>query len=98
MLNSKQRSFLKSLGNNIKPSYQIGKSGLTESFFKDLEFQLEVKELIKISVLDNSPIDAKNAADEIAKNSDSEIVQIIGNKMLIYKESKNHKKIDLKCE
>lgn len=95
MLSSKQRSFLKSLGNNIKPSYQIGKSGITESLLEDLNSQLENKELIKISVLDNSPINIKESADEIQKFTDCEIVQTIGNKMLIYKESKEHKKIEL---
>ena len=95
MINSKQRAYLKSLANNIKPSFQVGKQGLTDSLIEELDAQLEYSELIKISVLDNSPADVGDIADEILEKTQSQFVQMIGGKLIIYRESKKHKKIEL---
>lgn len=95
MITSKQRSYLKSLANKLNPSMQIGKTGLTESIFDELEVQLEHRELVKISVLENSPVLVEEIIDEILEKTHAEFVQSIGNKLIIYRESKDHKKIEL---
>ncbi len=95
MITSKQRSYLKSLANNLNPSLQIGKTGLTESIIDELEVQLEHKELVKISVLENSPVLVGEIIDEILEKTKADFVQSIGSKLIIYRESKDHKKIEL---
>lgn len=95
MINSKQRAYLKGLANKINPSLQVGKEGLTENIIKELEVQLEHKELVKISVLENSPVFVDEIVEEILEKTQGEFVQKIGSKLVIYKESKEHKKIEL---
>lgn len=95
MINSKQRAYLKGLANNLNPSLQIGKDGLTDSILEELEVQLENKELVKISVLENSPVFVNEITDDILNSTGAEYVQLIGNKFIIYRESKNNKKIEL---
>lgn len=95
MITSKQRSYLKSLANRINPSLQIGKIGLTDAIIDELEIQLEYRELIKISVLENSPVFVDEIVEEILDRTGAEFVQSIGSKLVIYRESKNHKKIEL---
>lgn len=95
MLTGKQRSYLKGLANNIKPITQIGKSGITESFISQLEDALEARELVKINILENNELDSKKAASEIADITNSEFVQSIGNKIVLYRESKENPKIQL---
>jgi RNA-binding protein len=88
MLTGKQRSYLKALANGIDPIMQIGKSGITETVLKQIDDALEARELIKINVLNNSLLEAKDTATEIAKAVRAEYVQSIGNKFVIYRESK----------
>ncbi len=95
MINSKQRAYLKGLANNINPSIQIGKEGLTDTILDELETHLEYRELIKISVLENSPVFVDEIVDEIIEKTNSEFVQKIGSKLIIYRESKDHKKIEI---
>ena len=95
MLTGKQRSFLKSKANTMDPMFQLGKNGLTESFIKQVDVVLETKELLKISVLNNSGLDAKEVAIELANELKAEFVQSMGNKLVIYRESKEEKVIKL---
>lgn len=95
MITSKQRSYLKSLANKLNPSIQIGKVGLTDAIIDELEVQLEHKELVKISVLENSPVEVEEIRDEIIEKTMAHFVQSIGNKLIIYRESKDHKQIEL---
>lgn len=95
MINSKQRAYLKGLANKLNPSLQIGKEGLTENIIKELDFQLEQKELIKISVLENSPVLVDEVVEEILSETQAEFVQKIGSKLVIYRESKENKQIQL---
>lgn len=95
MLTGKQRSYLKSMANTIDPIFQVGKNGITENFIKQVEDALEARELVKIKVLNNSLLDATEVANEIANEIDAEFVQSIGNKFVLYKESKDNKKIEL---
>lgn len=95
MLTGKQRSYLKSIANTMDPIFQVGKNGITENFIKQVEDALEARELIKVKVLNNSLLDATEVASQIAEEIDAEFVQSIGNKFVLYKESKENKKIEL---
>jgi RNA-binding protein len=95
MLTGKQRSYLRSKANTLDPMFQLGKNGLTENFIKQVDVVLESKELLKISVLNNSGLDAKEVCLELADSLNAEFVQSMGNKLVIYRESKEDKKIQL---
>ncbi|NLJ57275.1 MAG: ribosome assembly RNA-binding protein YhbY [Tissierellia bacterium] len=88
MLTGKQRSYLKSLANSVEPIMQIGKSGITEMVLKQVDDALTARELIKINVLNNSMLDIKETANVIAEQLGAEYVQSIGNKVVLYRESK----------
>lgn len=95
MLTGKQRTYLKGIAHNIKPIAQIGKAGITEAFLTQLSDALEAREIVKINVLDNSLLDTKETANEVAKATNSEFVQAIGNKFTIYRPSIKNPKIEL---
>ena len=94
-MTSKQRAYLRSLANTIKPVYQIGKNSLNEFQIKDIDNTLEVRELIKINILSSTPDDITDIANEISSKTNSEIVQIMGNKITIYRKAKKNSKIEL---
>ena len=85
-MTSKQRSYLKGLAMTMDPIFQLGKSSLTPENTQAIAEALEARELIKINVL-------QNCADD--PNELSQVVQVIGKKIVLYKESKNKKKIEL---
>lgn len=87
MLTGKQRSYLKTLAHNIDPTLQIGKNGITETVLKQADDLLEARELIKIKLLNNSFLDAKETANEMANTLNAEFVQSIGNKFVLFRES-----------
>ncbi len=95
MLTGKQRSYLKGLANNIDPTFQVGKNGLSDNFIKQIEEAIESRELIKIKILQNSMLDPTEVANEIADKIDAEFVQSIGSRFVLYKESEENKKIQL---
>lgn len=95
MLNSKQRAFLRGLANKEPALYQIGRSGVNENMIKQICDALEARELVKVHVLDNSLLSAREAAEELSEGTSSDVVQVIGNKFVLYKESENNKKIEL---
>jgi len=85
MLTSKQRAQLRGMANSIDTIFQIGKGGINEQLIKQVDDTIEVRELIKLRVLESSPQSSKQAADEIAKQTESEVVQIIGSKFILYR-------------
>lgn len=95
MLTGKQRSYLRSLANTIPSIFQVGKGGVTENVIKQFDDALEARELVKATVLKNSPEDAREICEEIASLTGAEIVQVIGNKFVLYRESKESKVIEL---
>ena len=87
-LTSKQRSQLKGLANSLDTILQIGKDGLGENLIKQADDALEARELIKGRVLDNNlEYDARTAAEALAKATRSEVVQVIGTKFVLYRET-----------
>lgn len=95
MLTSKQRSYLRSLGNTIDPVLQIGKNGVDEAFLKQVDETLEARELIKITVLRNNMMDARECCDIVCNEIQAEPVQVIGNRFIIYRRAKEKPAIEL---
>ena len=95
MITSKQRAYLRGLANTMDPIFQVGKGGVEEAFLKQLEDALEARELIKIKVLENSGLTAREVSDEICSRIGCEGIQAIGSKLVIYKQSKKKPKIEL---
>lgn len=95
MINSKQRAYLKSLANNINPIFQIGKSGITPEIIEAVSLSIDKREIIKVSILNNCTEDIKYVASALGDRTKSEVVQIIGKKIILYKESKENKQIIL---
>lgn len=90
--NSKQRAYLKSLAMELQPIVQIGKSGLTPELTVAVKEAIDARELIKISVLQNCLEDPREMAQIIADRTHSEVVQVIGKKIVLYKEGKDDKR------
>ena len=86
-LTSKQRAQLRGLANSIDTILQVGKDGIGANLIKQADDALEARELIKGRVLDNIDYDARTAAEELAKATRSEVVQVIGTKFVLYRES-----------
>ena len=92
MLNSKQRAFLKNLGAKIQPIFQIGKNEISDNMVNQISDALTAHELIKISVLENSPYTSREAADIMAEKTDSDVVLVVGNRFLLYRETQDKKR------
>jgi len=93
MLNSRQRAQLRGLANTMETIFQIGKGGIGDQLIKQVSEALEARELIKLRVLETSPVSSREAADEIAKKTGADVVQVIGYRFVLYKESNEHKTI-----
>lgn len=94
-MTTKQRAYLKGLAMTLEPIYQIGKSSLTPEITEGVSEALEARELIKINVLKNCMDDPKELARVLSERTHSEVVQVIGKKIVLYRESKDKKKIIL---
>ena len=94
-LTSKQRAYLKSLANGIDPIFQVGKSSLTPEFTESVGDAFNTRELLKIAVLKNCADDPKELAQMIAERTHSEVVQVIGKKIILYKPDKKDPKLVL---
>ena len=94
-MTSKQRAYLKGLAMTIDPIFQVGKASITPEFTTGISEALEARELIKISVLKNCMDDPKEIAQILSERTKSEVVQVIGKKIVLYRESKEKKKIEL---
>ena len=91
MLTSKQRSALRSLAQKIEPITQVGKLGVNESLIEGLDKAIEKRELIKVTVLENSGLAPKDAGVEIAQELGAEFVCATGRKLVFYRKSTNPK-------
>lgn len=96
-MTSKQRSYLKGLAMKTESIFQIGKAGITPELTAAVTEALDVRELVKISVLKNCPDDSRSMAEMLAERTRSEAVQVIGRKIVLYKQARDEKKrkIDL---
>ena len=87
-MTSKQRSYLKRLAMNLDSVFQIGKSSLTPEVTEAVNEALEARELIKITVLKNCLDDGRSIAEVLAERTRSEVVQVIGRKIILYRPAK----------
>lgn len=94
-MTSKQRAYLKGLAMNIDPIFQIGKASVTPENVLAIEEAFNTRELIKIAVLKNCFDDPKEIANVIAERTRSQVVQVIGKKIVLYKPDKENPKIIL---
>ncbi|MCI7739717.1 MAG: ribosome assembly RNA-binding protein YhbY [Lachnospiraceae bacterium] len=91
-MTSKQRAYLKGLAMKIDPILQLGKSGVTPEMTASVEEALAARELIKINVLQNCLFDIHEMADMLAERTNSSVVQVIGRKIVLYRQGKDDKK------
>ena len=90
-MTSKQRAYLKSLAMTMDPIFQVGKSSVTPELTKAIEEALAARELIKPSVLQNCADDPREIAELIADRTRAQVVQVIGKKIVLYRENKDEK-------
>lgn len=94
-LNSRQRAYLKGLASTLDPIFQIGKGSLTPEVTEAIGEAFNKRELIKIAVLKNCFDDPKEIAQVLAERTRSQVVHVIGKKIVLYKENRDNKKIEL---
>ena len=95
MITSKERAYLRGLANSIPAIMQIGKGGIGENLIKTVSDALEARELIKLTVLENSMESPKDMANDLAEATGADVVGVVGRKVILYRESVNSKKIEL---
>ena len=95
MLSSKQRAKLKSIAVNIDALYQMGKNDIEDNYIIQVNKALDAKEIIKIKVLDNALYTANEAGQLLAEATDSEVVQTIGSKVVLYRKSRKKENREL---
>lgn len=94
-MNSKDRAYLRGLANTIEPIFQVGKLGINNNLIKQVDDALEARELIKLTVLETAPSDAKDIAIELANNTNSIVVQVMGRKITLYRKRVKDSKINI---
>ena len=94
-MTSKQRAYLMSLASTLNPIFQIGKSSLTPEVTEAIGEAFNTRELIKIAVLKNCFDDPREIAEMVAGRTHSQVVQVIGKKIVLYKPNKDNPKIEL---
>jgi RNA-binding protein len=95
MLTGKQKGILRTKAHHLNPIFQVGKGGVNENMIKQIADALEARELIKMSVLQNCEDDRNTVAEQLSVGTKADIVQIIGNTIVLYKESRENKQIVL---
>lgn len=95
MLTGKQKRFLRAESHHLTPIFQVGKGGVNENMITQIKEALEVRELIKVAILQNNSDDKHEVAEELAAGAGAELVQLICHTVVLYKESREHKTIKL---
>ncbi|MGD6841258.1 ribosome assembly RNA-binding protein YhbY [Bacillus infantis] len=95
MLTGKQKRLLRSKAHHLNPIFQVGKGGVNENMIAQIGEALEARELLKVSILQNCDEDRDEVAEKLVKGTKAELVQIIGNMIVLYKESKENQQIQL---
>ncbi len=94
MLTSKQRARLRAYANKVETILQIGKDGISENLIQQADSALEARELIKLRVLETSPVSARDAAGILARKTASEEIQVIGTRFVLYRRNKDKRQYD----
>ena len=95
MITSKQRAYLRGLGQSCPAIMQIGKGGISENLIKTVSDALEARELVKLTVLENSGEDPREVLNTLCEALGAEGVSAVGRKIVLYRESKEKKTIEL---
>ena len=95
MITTKQRAQLRALANPLEVILQVGKGGIIDTLVKQVDDALTARELIKIKVLENAPVNAREVAQELAEKTGAEVVQVIGMKVSLYRRNNKDPKIIL---
>ncbi|MEI2325812.1 ribosome assembly RNA-binding protein YhbY [Priestia megaterium] len=95
MLTGKQKRFLRSKAHHLNPIFQVGKGGVNENMIDQIADALEARELLKVSILQNCDEDRDTVAARLTKGTKAELVQVIGNTIVLYKESRENKQLML---
>ena len=83
MLTSKQRAVLRGMANSMDTIFQVGKGGISDTLVAQTDDALRARELIKLRVLENSGYTAREAAEQLAEQTGSEVVQVIGSRFVL---------------
>lgn len=94
-MTTRQRAKLRSMGTILEPIVHIGKEGINDNLCKQAWDELEARELIKVTVQKNAPLDAREACAELCERVHAEPVQVIGNRFVIYRQAREDSKIRL---
>ncbi len=95
MLTSKQRAHLRGLANGLDTIFHVGKGGITPELTASIDDALEARELVKANVLDNNLLEVREVAQTIADRTHAEVVQVIGNKFVLYRQNSKKAVIEL---
>lgn len=94
-MTSKQRAYLKGLASTLNATFQVGKSSLTPQLTEAVSESLQKNELIKVAVLKNCMDDPMEIAQMVAERTQSEVVQVIGKKIILYRPNREKPRIVL---
>ena len=92
-MTSKERAELRAKAHHLRPIASIGKGGISDDFISNIDISLEALELIKVNILQNCDIPAEEAAQELSKRTRSEVVQVVGKKITLYRYSHTKNKV-----
>lgn len=95
MLTSKQRAYLRGIAAKEDTIFQVGKGGINDNLITQVNDALKAREIVKIKVLETAMLSAAEAAAEIAEATKSDVVQTIGNKLVLFKRNPQEPKIEL---
>ena len=95
MITTKQRAALRGMANSMETILQIGKGGINDQTLVQVEDALTARELIKLRVLESSPVTAREAAQEIAAKLNTDIVQVIGTRFVLFRRNPKKPKIEI---
>lgn len=95
-MTSKQRSYLKGLAMTLEPIFQIGKSGLTPEITEAVNEALDARELVKITVLKNCLDEGGSVGEMLAERTRSQLVQVIGRRIVLYRPARDEAKRKIK--
>ncbi|MHB8963447.1 MAG: YhbY family RNA-binding protein [Saccharofermentanales bacterium] len=87
MLTSKQRAFLRGMGNQLESTFQIGKNGITDNIITQYDQYLAAKEIVKTNLLKNDDEEPKDVASRVASATGSDVVSVTGRKFVLYRKS-----------
>lgn len=87
-MNGKQRAYLRKMAHELEPIFQVGKGGVSPELTNSVSEALEKRELIKLTILKNCLYDVKDVAEMLAERTHADVIQVIGRRFVLYRESK----------